>query len=291
MKTCVLPGLLSILMVLSSPCTIARSAVTVLPGTPPETREVRLESLSEKSATLRFIAADGASVTGKLLLPESPHTKLAVLLHPMGSDLTFWTRTDHSMRASRLSNYLRQNGYAVIMLDARLHGRRAVSHITARDLLKSAHSADPTLYHDTIQGTVRDYASVLAWARTQYQPKEVLIMGYSMGAQMSLILAAQHPSIDHVVVMVPPYVAADTSPVAPRMFTAQILQANVLWLAAKQDEHSTTTQTQATFDLIPSKHKRLVWLDSAHRLPSTYTDLVLAHLEKLSQRPATENKP
>lgn len=290
MKTCVLSGLLSILMALSSPCIGAAPAARKLPSTPPATVEVTNDPSSTRSATLNFTAVDGTKVNGRILFPDSPSGELAVLLHPMGSDQTFWTRTDHPMQAHRLSDALRQNGYIVITLDARSHGERAEPNITARDLLQSAHSADPSLYHGAIQGTIQDYTALLAWADTRYQPTQTLVMGYSMGAQMSLILAAQHSSIDHVVVMVPPYVSAANSPVAPRVFTGQINAASVLWIAAKQDEHSSPTQTQATFDLIPSEHKRIIWLDSGHRLPVRYIDLVLEHLEQLSQAPAAESQ-
>lgn len=288
MKTCVFPGLLSILMMLSSPCTTAAPAANKLPDTKPATIEVVLAPTSEQSATLNFTASDGVNVTGQLLLPNSPASKLALLLHPMGSDQTFWTRADHAMHAHRLSHALRKDGYLVVTLDARLHGSRAEPQITARDLLASARSDNPTLYHNTIQGTIQDYTEVLAWAETEYQPQETLVMGYSMGAQMSLILAAQNTSIDHVIVMVPPYVDVKNSPVAPRAFTEQIDQASVLWIAAKQDEYSDPAQTQATFDLIPSQSKRLTWLNSGHRLPLSYTDIVLEHLTQLTLKSGQE---
>lgn len=137
------------------------------------------------------------------------------------------------------------------------------------------------MYIDTIIGSVRDYRIVLNWAQTKFSADEVLVMGYSMGAQMSLLLASLESSVNTVVVMVPPYVDAPGSPVAPRVHVQKITKAKVLWLAGSNDPHSDRKQTQETFETITSPDKALVWFDAGHRLPPEFLDTALSFFDSI----------
>jgi esterase/lipase len=123
---------------------------------------------------------------------------------------------------------------------------------------------------------------VLNWAKTEFTPDEVLVMGYSMGAQMSLLLASFEPSVNTVVAMVPPYVGSSTSPVAPRVHVKRITDAKVLWLAGSSDPHSDQAQTQETFDHISSTDKTLTWFEAGHRLPPEFLDTTFSFFDSLS---------
>lgn len=241
------------------------------------------DELGER-AGIRFTSDDGQAVNGLIAFPKNtkPSSKLALALHPMGTDQQFWWSNKSPLAAQRMTSRLRAQGYTVISLDARRHGERARDGFGSRELLKRAHSAEPRLYIDTIIGSVRDYRIILNWAENEFNPNEVLVMGYSMGAQMSLLLASFEPSVSTVVAMVPPYVGSPTSPVAPRIHVTRITDARVLWLAGSNDPHSDRDQTQATFDLIASAHKRLTWFDAGHRLPPEFLDVTLSFLDALN---------
>ena len=133
-----------------------------------------------------------------------------------------------------------------------------------------------------IIGTVRDYRLALRWAATQedLQSTSVLATGYSMGAQMSLLLAAYEPAVDAVLVMVPPYVGRPHSPVAPRHHVARIAAADVLLLAARQDPYSSVEETQQVFDAIATRRKAVRFFDSKHVLPADYLSAALRFIEQ-----------
>lgn len=243
------------------------------------------DHLGERSE-LRFTSDDGQLVNGIVARPtasKASSKKLALVLHPMGSDQQFWWHKHSPLSAKTITDSLREHGYTIISLDARKHGERTQKGFSPRELIKRAHSAEPRLYNDTIIGSVRDYRIALNWARNEFNIDDVIVLGYSMGAQMSLLLSRYEASINSIVAMVPPYVGSPTSPVAPRIHTPKIANAKLLWLAASKDPHSTKQQTQATFDLVSSDDKALVWYDSGHRLPLRFLDTVLAFIASLQK--------
>jgi len=234
-------------------------------------------------AEIRFTSDDGQVVNGLIAYPKNKAkpTKLALAMHPMGIDQQFWWSEKSPLDAHQMTTHLLEQGYTVISLDARKHGERSREGFGPRELIARAHSAEPRLYIETIIGTVRDYRIALNWAKQEFSPDQVLLVGYSMGAQMSLLLASFEPSVNAVVAMVPPYVGSDTSPVAPRIHVNKISDAKVLWLAGTKDRHSDQNQTQETFDQIASSDKVLTWFESGHRLPIEYLDTALSFFDSL----------
>ncbi len=237
--------------------------------------------------SLSFVSDDQQAVNGVLAMPQgyvvdnNKPFKLALLLHPMGRDHALWFSEDNPIKAGGISQALRQQGYAVLALDARRHGLRKVGDFGLQELIGRAHSPHRRLYDDMIIGTVRDYRLALAWVTAAWDlsDQDVAVMGYSMGAQMSLLLASYEPSVSHVVSMVPPYVDQPDSPVAPRQHAARIDSAQVLLLAAKQDPYASVAQNQQVFDLISSQEKTIHYFDSGHVLPVTYQDVVLQFID------------
>ncbi|MFT6407437.1 MAG: dienelactone hydrolase [Arenicella sp.] len=240
------------------------------------------DALGER-AEIRFTSDDGQAVNGLIGFPKdrASSKKLALALHPMGIDQQFWWSEKSPLAAQKMTARLRQQGYTVISLDARQHGERGRQGFGPRELIKRAHSAEPRLYIDTIVGSVRDYRIALNWAKNEFDPDQVLVMGYSMGAQMSLLLASFEPSVSTIVAIVPPYIGSPTSPVAPRIHVQRITDAKVLWLAGSQDPHSDRDQTQETFDQISSSDKTLTWFVAGHRLPPEFLDTALSFFDSL----------
>ncbi len=253
-----------------------------------EPSNVTLTPLEEATigvqAELQFTSDDGQIVNGIIAYPDEKHTasKLAFALHPMGSDQHFWWSNKSPLEANKLTESLTRNGYTVISLDARRHGARAIEGFGPRELLKRAHSNEPRLYTETIIGSVRDYRIVLNWAESTFEPEEILVIGYSMGAQMALLLASHEPSVDTIVAMVPPYVGSSTSPVAPRRNIARITDAKVLWLAGSEDPYSKVEETKETFATIKSDDKNIIWFNSGHRLPAEAIDTALQFIDTLT---------
>lgn len=230
---------------------------------------------------LNFYSDDGQAVNGTIAFPKLKKTKakLALLMHPMGIDQRFWWSEKSPLSAHLLTELLLQEGYTVLSLDARQHGKRSREGFGSRELLKRAHGDAPRIYTETIIGSVRDYRILLKWATDTYSPEEVLVMGYSMGAQMSLLLASFEPDVDRVVVMAPPFVSSSISPVAPRIHNSRINSAEVLWLAGLSDPYSDKENTQIAFDQLATSRKSLVWFDAGHRLPDEYLEEVSSFIK------------
>ena len=288
MKINKLPLLLSVILILNPLMSVANATATgsqpisesylehwfsIDSAEPINMRVTPLENDSiGKRAKLEFTADDGASVNGKIAYPAQSQAikKIAFALHPMGSNQDFWWSNKSPLAANQIVDHLRKQGFIVISLDARRHGERAVKDFGPRELLKRAHSDEPRLYIDTIIGSVRDYRSILKWSEQEFQATTKVVLGYSMGAQMSILLASYEPSINTVLAMVPPFVGSLTSPVAPRIHAHRITQAKVIWFAGRQDPHSNMQQTKQSFDRLATDDKELVLFDSAHRLPASY---------------------
>ncbi|MCF6226000.1 MAG: dienelactone hydrolase family protein [Xanthomonadales bacterium] len=237
---------------------------------------------------LNFTSDDQQTVNGILAMPvdydsaQKPAFKLALLLHPMGTDHTLWFSHDNPINAENISIKLRKQGFAVLALDARRHGDRKVGDIGLKDLIERAHSPYRRLYDDMIIGTVRDYRLALAWMKSEWDlsDTDIAAVGYSMGAQMALLLASYEQSISYIISMVPPYIDQTLSPVAPRHHVSRISAAKVLYLAAKQDPYSTEKQSQYVFELIGSKHKSIRYFEGGHVLPAAYLETVMHFIDE-----------
>ncbi|MCF6263021.1 MAG: alpha/beta fold hydrolase [Xanthomonadales bacterium] len=245
------------------------------------------DALGERFS-LNFISDDQQVVNGILAMPvdydmsQKSTLKLALLLHPMGADHTLWFSPDNPINAENISIKLRKQGFAVLALDARRHGERKVGDIGLKDLIKRAHSPYRRLYDDMIIGSVRDYRLALAWMKSQWDlsAADIVAVGYSMGAQMTLLLASYEPSITHIISMVPPYIDQARSPVAPRHHVSRINAAKVLFLAAKQDPYSTEKQSLYVFELISSMQKSIRYFEGGHVLPAAYLETVMHFIDE-----------
>jgi hypothetical protein len=83
------------------------------------------DDLGER-AELNFTSDDGQAVNGLIGFPKGKGAsrKLALALHPMGIDQQFWWSEKSPLAAQNMTARLRQQGYTVISLDARRHGKR-----------------------------------------------------------------------------------------------------------------------------------------------------------------------
>ncbi len=70
------------------------------------------------------------------------------------------------------------------------------------------------------------------------------------------------------------------SPVAPRHHVSNIKKAQVLLLAATQDQYTTQAEYQQVFDLIASTAKKVEFFDSGHRLPDGFRDVVMTFIDE-----------
>jgi cephalosporin-C deacetylase-like acetyl esterase len=100
----------------------------------------------------------------------------------------------------------------------------------------------------------------------------IKLAGYSMGAQISLLLAGVDSRIQSVAAIVPPHMNSTTAVVAPLNVMAG-LSDNQVWLfTADDDEYTSIKQNQQLFDALPNPDKKLFRFDSGHLLPADYVN-------------------
>lgn len=244
---------------------------------------------------IEFTADDGQRVNGTLAMPATNAgvAALALALHPMGANQKIWWRENTPLFGNEITAHLRGHGFAVLALDARWHGERKEQDIGPRQIIELARSENPRPYHQMIANSVRDYRLALKWAQSQYDldTRNVFAIGYSMGAQMTLLLASQERRVNTVLAMVPPYVDRDLSPVAPRNHVAGIEHASVKLLAARNDPYSSIDQTRQMFDAIGSSRKVLRFFDSEHLLPPSFLPEAIAFIDAAIGTRSGVNQP
>lgn len=235
-----------------------------------------------RAQTLRFRSFDGAEVIGRIVYPAGADGPAPLLLglHAMGRAHQRLLQAEYKGRPTieqthRVTGLALARGYAVIALDAREHGQRAAPGRKGSDLLRELHwwgRREP--YERMIIDTVKDYRVLLGWAVQQpdIDARHVRVAGYSMGAQMALLLGALDTRIEAVAALVPPHLDDKVAAVNPRRLLAGLAGKRVWLLSADDDEHASAAQNQALFDALPGPDKRHLRFPGGHVLPEGYPE-------------------
>lgn len=247
--------------------------------------------------SLSFRSFDGALVLGRIVHPTDPadaaaagatpkRRRVMLALHAMGRTQWRWWQGEFKGRPTienthRLAERALQAGHVVVALDARGHGDRKDPQqpLIARKLLRDLHvwgKREP--YERLITDTVKDYRVLLDWVERQsgLDAAQVRAAGYSMGAQMALLLAAADSRVHSVAAMVPPHLDAKVAIVAPLTVVSRLAQVEVWLLTADDDEHASPSESEALFVALPSTAKRHLRFPGGHVLPAAYVDQLQA---------------
>jgi dienelactone hydrolase len=228
---------------------------------------------------------DGAVARGHIVYPADPAVVAAprpVLLglHAMGRTHWRWSQAEFKGRPTienthRLTELALQQGYVVMALDAREHGdRKNPDHpLIARELLRNLHwwgEREP--YERLIVDTVKDWRVLLDWVvrQPQFDRGNIRAAGYSMGAQMALLLAGTDARVRAVAAMVPPAVDDKVAAVAPHNVAARLGGTTVWLLTADDDEYASADANAALFAALPGPGKRHLRFPGGHLLPVDY---------------------
>ena len=120
--------------------------------------------------------------------------------------------------------------------------------------------------------TVRDHRVLLDWliSQPQFDADRVDITGYSMGAHVSLLLAAVDNRVKRVAAVVPPHINSYTAVVAPLNMLDGLADNPVLLFSANDDEYATEKENKALFNALPNTDKLHHIFDGGHVLPASY---------------------
>ena len=234
-----------------------------------------------RAQQLAIEAPDGARITGFLLQDAKAEkdAPLAILMHAMAGSSLHWLAKGNVSGGDDISASLVKRGYRVVGLDARSHGVRK-DDIHPMKRLEDLRANRPDPYLAMINGTMSDYDVLLKDVKGRFgKPRHVMVIGYSMGAQMAVLFAAKHAEVTHVVTMVPPAVASAPS-VAP-VNHARKVKADWLLLTASRDEFATKADNEALAGAAGGTLTHVVY-DSPHMLPAHYVDTVIDWVGKIS---------
>lgn len=245
--------------------------------------QLELKELTPKSFEFTYQSFDGVTVNGRISYPADPKTiqsPVPVLIgaHAMGRSQIRWWQDHFKTSATyeqtdKISAMALAKGYAVVAIDARHHGLRKDPELTVVDIIDNLHwwgEREP--YETMLIDTVRDHRVLLDWLvqQPQLDKHKIKLAGYSMGAQVSLLLAGVDSRIQSVAAIVPPHMNDTTAVVAPLNMMPGLADNQVWLFTADDDEYASIKQNQQLFDALPNADKKLFRFDSGHLLPADY---------------------
>lgn len=249
---------------------------------------------------VRMPSFDGALASGRIVYPADPAVRAAprpVLLgmHAMGRSHRRWFEAEINGRKTienthRLAELALQQGYVVIALDAREHGDRknVDKPLIARELLRKLHwwgEREP--YERLIVDTVKDWRVLLDWVtrQPQFDRGNIRAAGYSMGAQMALLLAGTDGRVGAVAAMVPPGLTNRVAVVAPLNVVPKLATSRVWLLTADDDEHASVDENASLFAALPGPGKQHLRFASGHLLPADHVERLVPWLAEPGRSP------
>jgi dienelactone hydrolase len=256
-------------------------------------RPITVGQTAAWATDLALPSFDGAVARGHIVYPADPALSAAprpvlLALHAMGRTHWRWSQAEFKGRPTietthRVTELALQQGYVVIAMDAREHGDRknADKPLIARELLRNLHwwgEREP--YERLIVDTVKDWRVLLDWVtqQAQFDSGDIRAAGYSMGAQMALLLAGTDARVSAVAAMVPPGLTNRVAVVAPLNVAPQLGATRVWLLTADDDEHASARENAALFAALPGDRKQHLRFAGGHVLPADYAERLLPWL-------------
>ena len=246
-----------------------------------ETMNINLTPVSENTFTFSYLGVDGEQVNGQISYPATKNEKYPVMIgiHAMGRSFVRWWDASHNGKptvthVNKLTEFADEKGYVVIAIDARNHGSRKIKGKELGVVMTQLKQGKPALYEAMIKDTVIDHRLLLDWiaAQKNFDQNNIRVAGYSMGAQVSLLLASVDDRIKNVLAIVPPYVEQNLPHISPVNMVPLLTKTPVLLVTSNKDQYSTEDQNQQLFNAIPSENKVRMVFNSDHLLPPNYVN-------------------
>lgn len=248
--------------------------------------EISLVKISPHQYSFTYLSFDGSIVNGQITYPEIEAKNYPVLIgiSAMGRSYIRWFVESFKERptitqVNKISELADKNGYVVISIDARYHGKRKDPDRTLRSIMNDLHFfGDKEGYEAMIRDTVLDHRVLLDWIEQQENLNHgVTVAGYSMGGQVSLILSSLDKRVKQVISIVPPFIDDKTALVAPKNFVSMLKNQQILLLTADDDENASSKQNDKIYEQIPVQGKQRIEFQSGHILPEDYVEK-LSHI-------------
>ncbi|GLX79917.1 hypothetical protein tinsulaeT_32570 [Thalassotalea insulae] len=243
---------------------------------------IKLQPLENGHFALEYQSFDGATVNGQLVYPSNyDSTKpipVMIGVHGMGRSYVRWLQEsikgkDTVEQTDELAKMALAKGYAVIVIDARNHGKRKNPDYNIKDVMYDLWFwGKRAPYEEMMIDTVKDHRILLDWVaeQAQFDQNQISVAGYSMGGQISLILSSLDNRIDKVLSIVPPASSDTVARVSPHNFV-NTLDVEKIWLVtADNDKYASVSENVELFETINIKQKRHIIIEGEHELPEGY---------------------
>lgn len=254
----------------------------------PENIEMTLTEIGERDFSFSYKSFDGAVVNGQISYPSIEQETYPVLIgiSAMGRGYQRWWTDAYKgrptvTRVNEIGRSATEKGYVVIAIDARYHGTRKDPNKPLSSIMNNLHFfGDKSDYEAMIRNTVLDYRVLIDWVRTQKELNEnnLNLVGYSMGAQVALLIGGLDAQIKRIFAVVPPYLDDKTAAVAPKNLAPLIVDPEVLLITASDDEYASQEENKSLYSAIASKKKEHLTFTGSHILPGNYVDSLVDRL-------------
>jgi len=247
-----------------------------------ENIEMKFVEINPNIFSFTYKSYDGEMVNGQISYPEEKSENYPVLIgiSAMGRSYTRWWTESFKGRptvtqVNKITELANSNGYVVVSIDARYHGKRKNPERTLASIMNDLHFfGDKRDYEAMIRDTVLDHRVLLDWIEQQENlDKNVIkVAGYSMGGQIGLILASIDERVTEVISIVPPFIDDKTALVAPKNVISLLGDKPVLLITADSDENASVKENDYLYDLMPGINKERIDFEGGHILPDGYVD-------------------
>jgi len=254
-----------------------------------ENIEMNMQEVAPGVFSFTFRSFDGEVVYGQIAYPDDESESYPVLIgiSAMGrSYVRWWVETYNGnptvTQAHKIADLANSNGYAVISIDARYHGKRKDPNKPLRSIMNDVRFfGDKSDYEAMIRDTVLDHRVLLDWIDRQanLDSDRIKVAGYSMGGQISLILASIEERIGDVIAIVPPFIDDKIALVAPKNLVSLMGEERVLLITASDDENASPEENELLFRMIGSPYKEVIDYDGGHILPEEYVSALAREFE------------
>ncbi len=226
---------------------------------------------------------------------RNKENKYVFLLHGLGDSKEDWVYPsepylDWSRNTTSIKDSLITLGYNILIPDAKYHGERSyeLSFRSPQSLPPtiSKNENDCGLFENLMTSTVKDIRIIMDYienSNTQTD-QSFSVIGYSMGANIAIILSVSDDRISAVVACVPPInhpakeiesfdwsekVIQGQIDITPMTY-ARLQSSPIILLMGKKDYFYTQEEVTSFFENVSTKDKELIFFDSGHILPNEY---------------------
>jgi dienelactone hydrolase len=226
---------------------------------------------------------------------RNKENKYVFLLHGLGDSKEDWVYPsepylDWSRNTTSIKDSLLTLGYNILIPDAKYHGERSyeLSFRSPQSLPPtiSKNESDCELFENLMTSTVKDIRIIMDYIENSNTQTDhsFSVIGYSMGANIAIILSVSDDRISAVVACVPPInhpakeiesfdwsekVIQGQIDITPMKY-ASLQSSPILLLMGKKDYFYTQEEVTSFFENVSTKDKELIFFDSGHILPNEY---------------------